>query len=157
MNGCCKTSHLRIRNHIIGFKWWCYQMEIFSALLAVCEGNSPVTSKFPSQRPGTLSFGVFFDLRLNKRLSKQSRCWKFEMPSHPLWRHCNDMIIAGIILHRAPANKRQLYNVTSLAEPIHRMIFIDATLSLRVSVACTISVLKRMKRMQVCCYVNSGW
>ena len=27
----------------------------------------------PSQRPLTRSFGVFFDLRLNKRLSKQSR------------------------------------------------------------------------------------
>ena len=32
---------------------------------------------------------VFFDLRLNKRLSKQWWGWWFEMPSHPLWRHCN--------------------------------------------------------------------
>ena len=30
------------------------------------------TGEFPSQRPVTRSFGVFFDLRLNKRLSKQS-------------------------------------------------------------------------------------
>ena len=32
-----------------------------SALLAICEGNPPVTGGFPSQRPVTLSFDVFFD------------------------------------------------------------------------------------------------
>ena len=46
-------------------------METFSALLALCAGNSPVTGEFPSQRPVTRSFDVFFDLCLNKRLSKQ--------------------------------------------------------------------------------------
>ena len=65
-------------------------MEIFSALLAICAGNSLVTGEFPAQRPVTRSFDVFFDLRLNKRLSKQSWCWWFETPSHPLWCHCND-------------------------------------------------------------------
>ena len=48
-------------------------MESFSALLAICAGNSPVSGEFPAQRPVTRSFDVFFDLRLNKRLSKQSR------------------------------------------------------------------------------------
>ena len=43
-------------------------MGIFSALRALCEG----TGEFPSQRPVTWSFDVFFGLRLNKRLSKQS-------------------------------------------------------------------------------------
>ena len=47
-------------------------METFSALLAICAGNSPVPGEFPTQRPVTRSFDVFFDLRLNKRLSKQS-------------------------------------------------------------------------------------
>ena len=61
----------------------------FSMLLTLCEGNSPVTGEFPTQRPVTWSFDVFFDLCLNKRLSKQSRCWRFQMPSHPLWCHCN--------------------------------------------------------------------
>ena len=69
--------------------WWRHQMEIFSALLAHCAGNSPITSEFPSQRPVTRSFDVFFDLRLNKRLSKQSRDWWLETPSRPLWRHSN--------------------------------------------------------------------
>ena len=45
-------------------------MESFSALLAICAGNSPVTGEFPAQRPVTRNFDVFFDLRQNKRLSK---------------------------------------------------------------------------------------
>ena len=53
-------------------------METFSALLAICAGNSPVPGEFPAQRPVTRSFEVFFDLRLNKRLSKQSWGWWFE-------------------------------------------------------------------------------
>ena len=48
-------------------------METFSVLLALCEGNPPVTGGFPSQRPVTRSFEVFFDVRPNKRLRKQSR------------------------------------------------------------------------------------
>ena len=47
-------------------------METFSALLAICAGNAPVSGKFSAQRPATRGFDVFFDLRLNKRLSKQS-------------------------------------------------------------------------------------
>ena len=47
-------------------------METFSALLAICAGNSPVTGELPAQRPVTRSFDVFFDLRMNKRLNKQS-------------------------------------------------------------------------------------
>ena len=42
--------------------------------------------KFPAQRPVTRSFDVFFDLRLNKRLSKQPWGWWFETPSWSLWR-----------------------------------------------------------------------
>ena len=57
---------------------------------AFCAGNSPVTSEAPSQRPVMRSFDVFFDLGLNKPLSKQSRRRWFEMPSGSLWRHCND-------------------------------------------------------------------
>ena len=69
--------------------WWRHQMETFSALLALCAGNSPVTDEFPTQRPVTRSFAVFFDLRLNKRLSNFSSGWWFETPSRSLWRHCN--------------------------------------------------------------------
>ena len=64
-----------------------HQMETFSALLAICAGNSPVPGEFPAQRPVTRSFDVFFDLRLNKQLGKQPWCWGFETLSRPLWRH----------------------------------------------------------------------
>ena len=63
--------------------WW--RNEIFSALLALCAGNSPVTSEFPSQRSVTRSFDIFFDLPL----SKQSWGWWFEKTSRPLWCQCN--------------------------------------------------------------------
>ena len=82
--------------------WWCHQMELFSALLALCAGNSPVTGEFlrgihrwpvnsPHKVPVTRSFDVFLHLRLNKGLSKQSsKQSRFETPSCPLWRHYND-------------------------------------------------------------------
>ena len=52
-------------------------------------GEFTVTGEFPSQRTVTRSFDVFFDLHLNRRLSKQSRRQWFEAPSRLLWRHCN--------------------------------------------------------------------
>ena len=59
---CCAVNERAIT-------WWRHQMETFSASLAICAGNSPVPGEFPAQRPVTRSFDVFFDLRLNKRLS----------------------------------------------------------------------------------------
>ena len=75
------------KKHISGVLCAC--METFSALLAICAGNSPVPGELPTQRPVTRSFDVFFDLRLNKRLSKQSWDWWFETPPCSLWRHSN--------------------------------------------------------------------
>ena len=69
--------------------WWRHQMETFSALLALRAGKSPVTGEFPLQRPVTWSFDVFFEMRLNKRLSIQSWGWWFAMPSRSSWHHCN--------------------------------------------------------------------
>ena len=60
--------------------WRRHQIGTYSALLALCAGNSTVTDELSSKRPVTRSFDVFFDLRLNKRLSKQSRGWWFETP-----------------------------------------------------------------------------
>ena len=86
--------------------WWRHQMETFSALLAICAGNSPGTSEFPAQRPVARSFDVFCDLRLNKLLSKQPWGWWFEMPSRPLWRHPN--VLAW---HSAGANPLMTNNI----------------------------------------------
>ena len=79
----------KTRTRVPQYTWWRHKMEIFSALLALCVGNSPVTGEFPSQRPVTRSFSVLFDVRLNKLLSKQStRRWS-KTPLRSLCRHCN--------------------------------------------------------------------
>ena len=44
----------------------------------------------PQIKASDAEFDVFFDLRLNKRLSKKPWGWWFETPSRPLWRHCNE-------------------------------------------------------------------
>ena len=69
------------------------------------------TDEFPSQRPVMQSFDVFFDLRLNKRLRKQSRGRWLEMPSYSLWRRCNDhswkifkintLLVGDLVMKRA--------------------------------------------------------
>ena len=64
---------------------WRLPMETFSALLALCAGNSPVTDEFPSQRPVTRNFVVFLDSHLNNGWANNL----FERLSCSLWRHCN--------------------------------------------------------------------
>ena len=49
--------------------------------------------EFRAQRPVARSFDVFFDLHLNKRLSKQSWGWWFATLSRPLWRRCNEVLV----------------------------------------------------------------
>ena len=83
------TYYKRINGIATHTPWWRHQMETVSALLTICAGYSPGTSEFPAQRPVARGFDVFFDLRPNKRLSKQSWGWWFETPSRPLWRHRN--------------------------------------------------------------------
>ena len=64
--------------------------EHFLRYWSFVRGILPVTGEFPTKRQVTRSFDVFFDLCLNKRLSKQSRGWWFETPSCSLWRHFNE-------------------------------------------------------------------
>ena len=69
-----------ITEEAVGRSWWRHQMETFSASLAICAGNSP--GEFPTQRPVTRSFDIFFGLCLNERLSKQCWGWWLETLSH---------------------------------------------------------------------------
>ena len=58
-------------------------MQTFAALLAIYAVSSPVTVEFTAQRPVTRSFDVFLDLRLNRRLNKQSwGCWLRRYRAH---------------------------------------------------------------------------
>ena len=100
---------------------WRHQMETFSALLALCVGNSPVPGEFPSQRPVTRSFGVFFDLRLNKHLSKQSWGWWFETTLCSLWHHCNVQSRSrriGSWTYRIPLKLLRLHGSTVAEVPV---------------------------------------
>ena len=64
---------------------------IFRVTGPLC-GEFTGPGEFPAQRPVTRSFDVFFDLRPDKRLSKQPWGWWFETPSWSLWRQCNVLI-----------------------------------------------------------------
>ena len=81
-----QPRHLRNLSPSPADTWWRHQMETFSTLLALCAGNSLAIGEFPSQRPVTQGFDVFFDL--NKQMSKPSRRQWFEMPLRSLWCHC---------------------------------------------------------------------
>ena len=65
---------------------------IFRVTGPLC-GEFTGPGEFPTQRPVTRSFDVFFDLRLNRRLSKQSRGWWFDSPAWSLWRNRNDKYV----------------------------------------------------------------
>ena len=85
----CPVPLISEQKEVLTNLMWRHQMETFSVSLAICEGNSLVPGEFPAQRPVTRSFDVFFDLRLNKRLSKQSWGWRFDTLLRPLWCHSN--------------------------------------------------------------------
>ena len=104
--------------------WWRHQMETFSALLAICAGNSPVSGEFPTQRPVTRSFDIFFDLRLNKRLSKQSWGWWFETLSCPLWRQCNDYIHRNMVVNCVVIISINPYKVVQMAVKSHQLMYL---------------------------------
>ena len=76
------ASTVHITNHIHGSQIVMKHFRVPCILYGEFTGHR-------SERPVTRSFDVFFDLHLNKGLSKQSRGWWFEMPSRSLWRHCN--------------------------------------------------------------------
>ena len=54
------------------------------------EWNPPSIGGLPSQRPLMRRFDIFFDLRLNKQMSKRSRLRWFGTPSCSSWRHSNE-------------------------------------------------------------------
>ena len=69
---------------------------IFPVTGPLC-GEFTGPAEFPTQRPVTWSFDVFFHLRLNKRLSKQPWGWWFETLSWSLWRQCNGCVFCYIL------------------------------------------------------------
>ena len=78
------TAYTHRYNTMTSSNW-----NIFRVTGPLC-GEFTGPGELPTQRPVTRSFDVFFHLRLNKRLSKQSRGWRFGTPSWSLWRQCNE-------------------------------------------------------------------
>ena len=61
---------------------------IFRVTGPLC-ADSLVTGEFPHKGQCRGALIIFFDLCLNKRLSKHSWGCGFDTPSCPLWHHCN--------------------------------------------------------------------
>ena len=72
----CKNTEMAAVNPIvlivINKSLWRHEMETFYVLLNLCDGKSPVTGGFPSQRASNADFVAFFDVILNTQLHKQS-------------------------------------------------------------------------------------
>ena len=86
---------------------------IFRVTGPLC-GEFTGLGEFPTQRPVTRSFDIFFDLRLNKRLNKQAWGWLFETPSWSSWRPCNDDVtnmLTLVMVQRASTP----FNITFVA------------------------------------------
>ena len=115
----CFIIFFQIWLKCISKSWLRHQMETFSALLAICAGNSPVPGELPAQRPVTRSFDIFFDLPLNNRLSKQSWGWWFETLSRifdvtVMFPHRNLLYHLNILLCQWEGIKRRAQDMTSL-------------------------------------------
>ena len=75
---------------IMKHTWWRHQMETFSALLALCAGNSPVPVNSPhkGQWRGALIFSFIYAW-INDWVNNRE-CWWFETAGWSLWRHRNE-------------------------------------------------------------------
>ena len=70
--------------------WWCHVMEMLSALLALCEGNSHVTSGFPSQMANNGGLWYFLWCSTEQAVEPTiffSAVWEAMMVT---WPHGND-------------------------------------------------------------------
>ena len=99
---CCSSCYLITQNTLFCVCVMNHMMtssneNIFRVTGHLC-GEFTGPGEFPAQRPVTRTFDVFFDLCLNKRLSKKSLGWWFETLSHPLWRHCNELTTSAAIV-----------------------------------------------------------
>ena len=139
-NDVIKWKHFRVTGHLCG------------------EFTGP--RWIPCKRPVTRSFDVFFDLRLNKRLSKQSWGWWFETPSRPLWRHCNVSIV--LLAHMTDYFKI-LSQATSPGtdETGHCSVAYNCQNSMHISTynwkTNRLWTLKRIHARTVCWFIERSW
>ena len=115
---------------------------IFRVTGSLC-GEFTGPGELPTQRAVTRSFDVFFDLRLNKRLSKQPWGWWFETPSWSLWRQFN------VSSDRLPLTYTHLHGAVFLPYLVpHKGI--DKQLQLHKSRQCNYSSKPKRQRRHRC-------
>ena len=91
--------------------WWRHQMETVSALLALCAAHSLVTGDFPTKRPVTRGFDIFFDLRLNKR-------WVNNREADYLRRHRTHYDVIVMMLPRTGSTWWAISTTATKAKPL---------------------------------------
>ena len=88
---------LLVNRYDMTLTWWRHHMETFSALLAICAGNSPVPCEFhKGQWRGALMFSLVCGW-INGWVNNCEWGWWFETLSHPLWRHCNGSHVIAMV------------------------------------------------------------
>ena len=100
-----------------GFMMTSSNRNIFHVTGHLC-GEYTGSRWIPPKRPMTRSFDVFFDLLLNKPLSKQSWGWRFETTSRPLWRH------SSVIHSSLVCIMKSIPNVFNAAKALHYWLFV---------------------------------
>ena len=104
----CRMSTSVMYGNVGGYNSWCdiyyilVSCELWPLLAVITSSNEnifrvtvPLCGEVTGHwwiiftKASDAEFWCFFDLRLNKRWSKQSLCRMFETSSLSLWRHCN--------------------------------------------------------------------
>ena len=73
--------------------WWCHDMESFSTLLALCEGNPPVTHGFPPQRTIVTEFWCFLWCMPEQMVEQTVEFPVICNAMALMWHHCKVLII----------------------------------------------------------------
>ena len=86
--------------HSISLSWWRHHMEKLPTILALWEGNPPVTGGFPSQKASSVELGYcLWSTPEHMVEKKQWKCRWFETP----WRSC-DVTVMVIEVVYAPVS-----------------------------------------------------
>ena len=110
----CDTIHT-LELHV---SWWRHQMELFSALLVICAGNSPATGEFPAQGPATRKMLMFSLIcaRVNNREAGDLRRHRDHHDVTVMYWHSGDDVLLSKIsnVHMRLVDPSRISNNTSI-------------------------------------------
>ena len=136
--------------------WWRHQMEIFSALLALCVGNSPVTGEFPhkGQWRGALMFSliyVWINRWVNNREAGDLRRHGAHYDAIVMISLLSISISAGTGIVVCRYWCVLIYDIDTLFKRIslHQIMFKRILVSLKSAVNCVCPFTKRMRTQSI--------